>query len=461
MVNFKSSISLALIVSMGGFIFGFDAAVISGVIGFVTEEFNLTTWQQGFVVSSPTLGAIVASLIAGYLSDRLGRKPVLIIIAALYSISAIFSALAVSVEMLILARFIGGLAFASLIIAPLYIAEISPSHQRGRLVSFNQFNIMLGFSVAYFTNYFFIQLPQIEPNLTQSLGLSDNLWRWMLGIEIVPAMIYTVLLFFIPRSPRWLVLNNGKAQAKKIINMIMAPADANEQWLEITSIEHEKPKGLLVNLSCLFSPQLRAVLILGLFVGVIQQITGINAIYFYAPTIFEQTGIGRNAAFIQSVMVGITNLVFTVISMLLIDLIGRKPLMIVGLLGIFVSMTICAYGFSQSSPEPMLILVGILAFVASFALSLGPVMWVLLSEIFPSHIRGLGIAFIGVINSVVSFCVQLIFPWQLEVLGASYTFAIYAAFAFIGLFIVIKILPETRGLSLEQLEYKLKKSTYN
>ncbi|NKF51403.1 sugar porter family MFS transporter [Shewanella sp. WXL01] len=451
----SSSWVIAFVVSLGGFIFGFDASVISGVIGFVEQEFNLTSWQQGFVVSAPTLGAILANFGAGYFSDRLGRKPVLIIIAILYSISALLSAFAFSYSMLVLARFIGGLAFASLILGPLYIAEISPAAKRGRFVSLNQLNIMIGFSAAYFANYFILKLAQVDVYLLDLVNFKQHIWRWMLGIEAVPAIIYACLLAFVPRSPRWLVLNNRPKEAKQILARMMQPEEAQRQWQEISASQCSEQLPLKLGLSKVFSSKMRMVLTIGLLVGIIQQITGINAVYFYAPTIFEQTGIGKDAAFAQAAMVGVVNLVFTIIAMLLIDRLGRKPLMIIGLIGVTVSMSVCAYGFSQAQYDPRLILGGILGFVASFAISLGPVMWVLLSEIFPNNIRALGIAVVGVINSVVSYIVQLLFPWQLEYLGASVTFAIYAGFALVGLLLVSRILPETRGVSLEQLEQRL------
>lgn len=452
---YRSSWKIAFIVSLGGFIFGFDASVISGVIGFVEEEFDLSTWQQGFVVSAPTLGAILANFGAGYFSDRLGRKPVLIIIAVLYSVSAILSAFAFSYEMLITARFIGGLAFASLILGPLYIAEISPAHKRGRFVSFNQLNIMIGFSAAYFANYLFLYFQDSQSSLALSLGLKENIWRWMLGIEAIPAIFYALLLSFIPRSPRWLALNKSHVAAKKVLDNIMSPEEAQHQWKEINSSQCNYHLPLKEGMLKIISPKMRAVLILGLVIGIIQQITGINAIYFYAPTIFEQTGVGKDAAFAQAVLVGIINLIFTIIAMLLIDKVGRKPLMLAGLVGVCISMSVCAYGFSQAELNAQLILMGILGFVASFAMSLGPVMWVLLSEIFPNNIRALAIASVGVVNSIVSYLVQLVFPWQLDNLGASLTFAIYAAFALIGFVMVFKLLPETSGLTLEELERKL------
>ncbi|CAM2005495.1 sugar porter family MFS transporter [Acanthopleuribacter pedis] len=503
----------AAIVSLGGFVFGYDASVISGVVGFVTGEFGLNEWQQGFVVSAPTLGALLAATVAGVAADRIGRRKVLQIIAFLYLLSAIGSALAPSYAMLVAARFIGGLAFASLMIAPMYIAEISPAALRGKMVSINQLNIMLGFSASYFANYLLLQASGWQASWVTNLGLDTAVWRWMLGLEILPAGAYFILLHFVPESPRWLVVAGRAREAEAVLLRVM-PEDevaAHVQAVQSSAAEHRP--GLGAHLRELFSPKLRFALTIGVIVGVAQQITGINAIYFYAPSIFEQSGVGTDAAFAQAICVGLINVVFTLIAMALIDKLGRKPLLIGGLTGICVSMALCAYGFSSATylleadtlpalpiaagsldalvglrfdsdvafkaalaealgadvarahqaallqaaidMNPWLVLFGILGFVASFAVSLGPVMWVLFAEIFPNHIRGLAISLVGAINSLVSFAVQFLFPWELAHLGAALTFGIYGVFALIGVLLVAWILPETKGKSLEELEKEL------
>lgn len=507
-----SPLPVALIVSMGGFIFGFDASVISGVVGFVSIEFGLSEFQQGVVVGAPTLGAIIASLMAGALSDTLGRKRVLMLIASLYVVSAALSAVAPSYEALALSRLIGGFAFASLIIAPLYIAEISPSHLRGRMVSINQLNIVLGFSAAYFANFFILRLSDGGSGLTAALGIDAYAWRWMLGIELVPAIAYLVLLQLIPESPRWLIINGREQEGRAVLGTLMKGADIDHECKAVKASVGEGQEPLLARLKTLFSSRVRMVLILGIIVGVAQQITGVNAIYFYAPTIFEQSGVGTDAAFAQATLVGIINVIFTIVAMLLIDRLGRKPLLLVGIAGVTISMLVCAYAFDQAKYElpldraaeveqvtqsdvlaPMLgqqyssdvvfkqeleqrlgredflrhqsallqmatqvnaklVLAGILGFVASFALSLGPVMWVLLSEIFPNAVRGIAISFVGIVNSAVSFGVQFIFPWELANLGIVVAFSIYGVFALISFGLVVWLLPETKGKSLEQLE---------
>ncbi|MEO1258431.1 MAG: sugar porter family MFS transporter [Bacteroidota bacterium] len=504
------NLGIAAIVSLGGFLFGFDAAIISGVVGSVETLFSLDDIQTGWVVSSPSFAAMFAMLVAGALSNSIGRKKVLVGVAFLYAVSAIMSAYASSYEMLYIARMIGGLAFGSaLIIAPMYIAEISNAENRGKLVSVQQLNIVVGFSVAYFTGYYLNEAGQSGTGMITE----DNAWRWMLGVESVPAILYFFFLFFVPRSPRWLLLKGHTEEAKSVLTKLHGEAQANT---EIKEIEENLASGnkQKIKLSELLNPALRFVLLVGLVVGVLQQVTGINAVFFYATSIFEQTGIGTNAAFAQSVVVGIINVVFTILVMLLIDKMGRRPLLLIGIGGVAISLLITAYGFHQATYEltaekietlekvdkgklmtianttydndlafkaalksaigeqsfkanetaiiqaaaninPYLILFGILGFVASFAFSLGPVMWVLLSELFPIRVRALAIGAIGFVNSFSSWLIQQIFPWELSNLGNAMTFFIYAVLATVGFFLFLKILPETKGKTLEELEKEL------
>jgi MFS transporter, SP family, arabinose:H+ symporter len=504
----------ALIVALGGFLMGFDASVISGVVRFIELEFGLSSIQLGWAVSSLTLTATLGMMVSGPLSDRFGRRTILYAAAILYGVSAIGSALAPTFALLVAARMLGGLAVgASLIIAPMYIAEISPPKMRGRMVSFNQLNIVIGISVAFFTNYLILQLGQSDAGWAQALAFGEHTWRWMLGLETLPAVLYFVGLFFVPQSPRWLIMKGREAEALPIMRRAVGSVAADRELSEIqASIAREAhvEKGTLRDL---FVPAMRFVLTIGIVIGILQQITGINSVFFYAPVIFEQSGIGTDASFVQAIFVGLTNLVFTVVAILLIDRLGRRPLLGVGLTGIATAMFVLAFGFYQATytlePEavevvaehaqalqpligqtftsdvtfknalqqelgvdvarlyeseliaqaismnPMLILFGILGFVAAFAVSIGPVMWVLFSELFPNRIRGLAISFVGLINSGVSFLVQLVFPWQLATIGSGTTFLIYGLFAAAGLVFVLKVVPETKGKSLEELERQL------
>lgn len=506
-------IRISLIVALGGFLMGFDASVISGVVKFIEPHFNLTKLQIGWAVSCLTLTATLAMIVSGPLSDRFGRRPLLMVAALLYAISAIASALAPTFLFLIIARMVGGIGVgASLILAPMYIAEIAPSKIRGTMVSFNQLNIVIGISVAFFTNYLILRLGNDPAPWVKQLGIDSNNWRWMLGLEAIPAILYFIFLWTVPESPRWLAMNGNREKAFHILSKVESEEEAekNLQALEASMNNVEVKKK--VPIAELFKPALRLVLVLGVVVAIAQQITGINAVFFYAPMIFEQTGIGTDASFSQAILVGLTNLVFTVLAMYLIDKVGRKALLMFGLSGIVICMGLLSYGFSNASYtlesedieilsqdikaeklnelaeqtynsdlefkaavidvvgeelwakhetafvnqailiNPWFILIGIIGFVASFAVSLGPVMWVLFSELFPNWIRGLAISFAGFINSGVSFIVQLVFPWELANIGNSGTFLIYGVFGVVALIVLAIYLPETKGRTLEDLE---------
>lgn len=510
----KKVVFIAFVVSLGGFLFGFDAGIISGVMSYAGPEFNLSDGQTGWVVSSPSFAAMIAMLISGRLSDVIGRKNILITVAFLYAVSAIASAYATSYEMLYIARMVGGLAFgAALILAPTYIAEISSAENRGKLVSIQQLNIVLGFFAAFLSNYYFNKI-----NTSGSSFLTDeNVWRWMLGVEFIPAILYFMFMFFVPKSPRWLYSVGKVFEAKKVLNSLHGEQLAK---VEIGAIEKniklQKTKEKVSVLE-LLKPSLRFILIVGLVLGVLQQITGINAVYFYATSIFKQTGIGTDASFASGILLSLTTVFFTVIAIFLIDKMGRRPLLLVGIAGIAISLLVCAYGFNQatyklssekisqlenieiSKLEPFvdkiytndvdfkndmksalgnqvyaknegailevaitmnatLVLIGILGFIACFAFSLGPVMWVMLSELFPNKYRGLAIGVIGFVNSFVSWLVQQVFPWELSNLGNAISFLIFGVIAVFGFFILLKILPETKGKSLEQIEFDLVKN---
>jgi sugar porter (SP) family MFS transporter len=461
----RYTIRVALTVALGGFLMGFDASVISGVVGFIEPEFALTKIELGWAVASLTQTSTIAMMLAGPLSDRLGRRPVLKIAAVLFSVSAVASAIAPDYTTLVAARMLGGFGVgAALIIAPMYIAEIAPPEMRGRMVSFNQLNIVIGISAAYFSNYLILSLGNSDLAWAETLRLGEWTWRWMLGVEALPAMFYFFALLFVPESPRWLVMRGREQQALQIMEQVSGRQEAEAELADVKASISTEAGREKVTLRELFAPAMRLVLTIGISVAILQQITGINSVFFYAPMIFEQSGIGTDAAFMQAVLVGIVNLVFTVLAILLIDKLGRRPLLLSGLAVIAVCMLLLAYGFGSATYSASgelveinakLILFGILGFVAGFALSLGPVMWVLFSELFPNRLRGFAISFVGLINSAVSFTVQLVFPWELENLGSSTTFLIYGLFAIVGLVIVAKLLPETKGRSLEELEAEL------
>jgi sugar porter (SP) family MFS transporter len=510
----KSILLYALIIAMGGLLMGFDASVISGVVKFIEPEFSLSKIELGWAVASLSLTATLAMVFAGPISDKLGRNVVLKYSALLYFFSAILSAVAPSFLILVIARLIAGIGVGiSLIIAPMYIAEISPAEKRGKMVSFNQLNIVIGISVAFFTNYLIVHLSSSNTVWVQALKIKEYNWRWMLGIEAFPALLYYIFLFFVPQSPRWLLMKGRYDEALIIMKKLGDDETAEKMITEFKEsiLLDAKPKEKS-SIKDLFLPSMKLVLSIGIVIAVLQQITGINSVFFYAPMIFEQSGIGTDAAFIQAILVGLINVVFTIVAMALIDKLGRKPLLAIGVTGVALSMFLLSYSFNSATYKltndsisklpkeinvekisvlqdrtfqsdtdfkqaitevigvaaqkkyeselisasitmnAMLILFGILGFVASFAISLGPVMWVLFSELFPNKIRGIAISFVGFINSAVSFVVQLVFPWELEKFGSTLTFLLYGIFALIGLVFIMKLLPETKGKSLEELE---------
>jgi len=306
-------VTVALIVALGGFLMGFDASVISGVVGFIESEFELTKIELGWAVSSLALTATLAMLVAGPISDRLGRRPVLKIAAALFAVSAIASALAPTFLLLVIARMIGGLGVgAALIIAPMYIAEMAPAETRGRMVSFNQLNIVIGISVAFFSNYLVLTLGQSDLAWAEALRFGDWNWRWMLGVETLPAILYFFALLIVPESPRWLVMRGREDEALAVLEKVSGPEQAKADLQEVHNSLATEAEQEGVSLVALFHPSMKLVLTIGVSVGILQQITGINSVFFYSPMIFEQSGIGTNAAFMQAVLVGLVNLIFTI-----------------------------------------------------------------------------------------------------------------------------------------------------
>lgn len=513
----RSAFIFATIVAIGGFVFGLDAALISGTVNFISKEFALTDLQLGTAVSAPGFGVLVALPFMGWLCNGLGRKKALLLIAALYLTSAVWSALAPGYWNLVAARFLGGLAFTSIALAAMYIGEIAPPRWRGKMVAMTQINIVIGLSAAYFINYLILKSTNSGAAWVDTLGITKYTWRWMLGSEILPALLWFVLLLFVPESPYWLVYANRIEDAKKSLLRVM-PADQIARHIEEMQASLKQggqDHAALAQLKQLFGSKMRLIFIIAFTIAIAQQSTGINAILFYAPTVIEQLGIGRDAAFMQSVWVGLTSVVFTIAGLLLVDRLGRRPLIVWGMVWIVASLLACWYGFSTaryvvteqaitemtSVPDAgrltplvgkeyktdiafknavkevigetdareyssvllqkaakmkaVLIFVGILSFIAAFHFSVGPVMWVLFSEIFPISVRGIAIPFFTLITSFTSWLVQQFFPWQLATMGASNTFLFYAITVAIGLVIMARYLVETKNMSIEAIQAAL------
>ena len=519
-MNFKkNAFTYATIVAMGGFVFGLDAALISGAFKFITAEFNLNEWQVGALGFGPGIGVIVALPIAAWASNEYGRKATLKIIAALYLISALGSAFAPSFITLMSARFLGGLAFSSITLAAMYIGEVAPAQWRGKLVSMTQINIVVGLTAAYFINYWLLQSINADAGWATSFGVKENAWRWMLGIEIVPALIWFGLLYLVPKSPAWLVYKGRIDEAKQTLAKVIPADEIDKQVAEMQQsvAEGNQDRSVGSQLKEIFSSKMTIVAIVALTMSLVQQFTGINAVLTYAPTVMEQLGLGENAAFQQAIWIGVVSVVFTILSLVLIDKVGRRPMMIWGLVWVVASLGICAYGFGTAKyqvtneaiaemsdiPEVEnlsalvgkqfntdiefkeavkttmgeisardnsslflqksavlnagLILFGILSFIAAFHFSVGPIMWVLLSEIFPIGLRGIAIPFFALISSTISALTQFFFPWQLANMGASSIFLFYGGIVFAGLLILIKYLPETKNMTIEEIQVAMKR----
>ncbi len=445
--NKKFLYLIAFIAAMGGLLFGYDTAVISGAIGNIQTKFDLSAEAMGGAASAAIWGCVFGVMFAGYLSDRFGRKKMLIISAILFSISAIASAIPDNLTQLVIARFVGGLGVGmASMLAPLYISEMAPAENRGRLVTFYQLAIVIGINVIYFVNLLIAQMGDATWNI--ELG-----WRYMLGSEIIPAGLFLILLFFVPESPRWLAKQSRDTESLSILTKINGAEKAQEVMEEIKhSLQEEEG-----TIRELFEPGMRIALLVGVVLAIFSQITGINAIIYYAPEIFKSVGFGAESALLQTVIIGLTNTAFTFVAIWLMDKAGRRLLLIWGVTG----MVICLFGMGASfyfnlSSGPILLLF-ILGFIASFASSLGPIPWVLISEIFPTKIRGTAMSFSIVMLWFGVVLITQFFPVLLERVGGAYTFWIFMINAIILLLFIIKFVPETKQKTLEEIEQSWKK----
>lgn len=438
---------VCIVAALGGLLFGYDTGVISGAIGPLEARFELDPKGVGWVASCALVGCIFGAAFAGTISDRIGRKKVLIISAVLFLVSALGTALPRNLTEFIIFRFIGGLGVgAASLTSPMYIAEISPARIRGRMVSVNQFAIVSGFLVVYFVNYY-IALGREEPWIIQS-G-----WRWMFGSESIPAVLLLVLVFFVPESPRWLTKQSREEEALKILKRVDGQQFAQQELVAIKdTIAHESG-----SLRQLFRPGMQIVLIIGIVLAILQQVTGINAVLYYAPEIFKNLGAKTETALLQTVVVGAVNIGFTVIAIWTVDRLGRRPLMLIGACGMCLSLLSLglAFYFNQKGPWVLLF---VLAYIGCFAMSLGPVTWVILSEIFPTRIRGRAMAIATVILWISCFLVSQTFPmmdknkWLVEKFHHGFSFWVYAAFCIVEVLFVWRFVPETKGKTLEEIE---------
>ncbi len=444
---------LALIAALGGFLFGYDTAIISGTIGFVKTQFNLSTVMEGWYVSSALVGTILGVSVAGLLSDKFGRKNILIASGIFFALSAIGCALSASFNGLIVYRLLGGMGVGvASMLSPLYISEIAPAKNRGRLVALYQLAITLGILVAYFSNAYLLQLSTSD-SLVESSGmmnriLVDEVWRAMLGSETIPAIIFLLLLFVIPESPRWLAMKGRKEQAKNILLRFVTEEEAETEIQSVDAVL-AKESG---SFKAVFSGPFKLAMLIGISLAVLSQVTGINAIIYYGPKILEEGGLQLGEALGGQVVIGIVNVLFTFVALWKIDDLGRKPLLIYGIIGIMISLIVIGLLFYFEVNNTYLLMTFILTFIACFAFSFGPVLWVLLSEIYPLKIRGAAMSVATMAVWVGATFVGQMTPWFLENLKPSGTFWFFAACMIPALYLAIKVLPETKGKTLEEIE---------
>lgn len=430
---------ISLIAAFGGLLFGFDIAIFSGTIPFIKPYYTLTDAQLGWTGSSLYVGCIIGTLITGFFADRFGRKLPLVISAGIFMVSSILMGWASSYSGLIFWRIIAGIGVgAASMLSPLYIAEVSPAAIRGRMVSINQLTIVSGILLAYFSNY---MLADIENN-----------WRWMFTSGAIPAVLFFVCVFFVPESPRWLISKGKIDEAKKVLKKIIGVEKVQPELNAIQAgIQHEV-KG---KLSDLLQPGITFIVLLGITMAIFQQISGANAIFFYAPIIFEKAGMNVKDQLFQQIMIGAINLIFTLVAMQLVDKLGRKKLMLTGsiLMSLWLFLVGICYHFNLFGGFYLQFFV--LAFIATYASTLAPVTWVLISEIFPTRIRALAVSVSTCMLWVACFALAYGFPVLVEKLDAPQTFFLFSFICLIYFFILWKYAPETKGKTLEQFEMEI------
>jgi SP family xylose:H+ symportor-like MFS transporter len=438
---------VCLVAALGGLLFGYDTAVISGAIDFLQEHFQLDAAMKGWAASSALLGCVIGVSVAGVASDYAGRKKAQILSGILFLLSAAGTAIAGSFGVFVAFRIMGGVGVGIASMAsPMYIAEISPTRIRGRMVSVNQFAIISGMLVIYFVNYFIARGGNDVWNVAEG-------WRWMFASGVVPSALFLLLLLSVPESPRWLIEQGRVDRARQVLTRIGGPRYADAELLAINNtVAKETEKRLGV-----FAPEMRYVLFIGVALAALQQATGINVFLYYAPVIFKQLSFQTDAAMLTTVVVGAINLTFTLVAVWTVDRLGRKPLMIIGTSGMVVSLLVMGAAMQFQLPATLAVIC-ILAYIAFFAVSVGPVIWVILSEIFPNSIRGQAMSIATFALWTTNFIVSQTFPmldknvWLVERFNHGFSFYVYAVFCAVLVAVVWLGVPETKGRSLEEIE---------
>jgi sugar porter (SP) family MFS transporter len=427
---------ISLIATMGGLMFGFDIAIISGAVPFIQPYFGWNELQLGWGVSSLLVGAVIGALGSGVLTEKYGRKSVLIIVALFFAVSCATTALANSSAIFVASRLFGGLAVGvASVLSPMYVAEVSPSKKRGMLVAIYQLAIVTGILCSYTINY--------------GLQDLDNNWRWMFATGVVPSVLFFGGLFFIPESPRWLYKAGRKEESLKVLTRIGGETLAKAEIIEIA----ETLKGSITSVSTgeLFKPASRKVILVGFLLAILVQVSGINTIIDYAPKILLAAGVEIKSALLHTSLIGLISFIFTFVAILFIDKIGRRLLYLIGSLGMAVTLVILSISF-YFSLNSLITLICIMLFIAFFSSCIGPVFWTLVSEIFPNRIRGKALAFASFTQWVFNFLVVLLFPHFLASVGGAATFLFLALMSLLQWLFTYLYVPETKGKSLEEIE---------
>ncbi|HHE54911.1 MAG TPA: MFS transporter [Caldithrix abyssi] len=438
----KYVVFVAGVAALGGFLFGFDTAVISGAEKSIQELWNLNGFWHGFTVAIALIGTVIGAIIAGKPADLFGRKKVLFYIGVFYALSAIGSALAFHWYLFLIARFLGGLGIgASSVVAPMYISEIAPSHLRGRLVALFQLNVVTGIMISFFSNYIIAQI------------FANDAWRWMLGVAFIPSLLFLIMVIFIPNSPRWLVKQGRNDEAKQVLVSIGEKNVEEEMADIIQSLQFEKESGT----ERLFQKKYRKPILYAVLIAAFNQLSGINALMYFAPRIFEMAGLAKSAALLQSAAIGFTNLIFTILAMTIIDKFGRKTLLIIGSFGMIFSLGMVSRIFFVEDFGGYSVLIYLLIFIAFFAFSQGAVIWVFISEIFPNKVRAKGQALGSFTHWFGAAIISWLFPIiaEHESIGGGYAFMFFSLMMVLHLFFAWKVIPETKGKSLEEIEIEL------
>jgi SP family arabinose:H+ symporter-like MFS transporter len=456
-INLGYLVFLSVVAALGGFLFGYDTAVISGTIAQVTEQFGLDALQQGWYVGCALIGSIIGVLFAGILSDKFGRKSTMILSAILFSTSAIGCAVSTDFNQLVIYRIIGGVGIGVVsIISPLYISEVAVAQYRGRLVSLYQLAVTIGFLGAYLVNYQLLGYSMSNPDVSTAwwnLVFVSEVWRGMLGMETLPAIMFFIIIFFIPESPRWLILKGKEEKATNILERIYTSSkEALFQLTETKSVLSSESKS---EWKLLLQPGIRKAVIIGVCIAVLGQFMGVNAVLYYGPSIFENAGLSGGDSLFYQVLVGLVNTLTTVLALVIIDKVGRKKLVYYGVSGMVISLVLIAtyfiYGESWGISS-IFLLIFFLFYVFCCAVSICAVVFVLLSEMYPTRVRGFAMSIAGFALWIGTYLIGQLTPWMLQNLTPAGTFILFAIMCVPYMLIVWKLVPETTGKSLEEIE---------